>query len=257
VKTDTRDADALFEANRLGIYRPAHRRSDARQDVIEMLATRDSLVRTRTRWTSHIRAMLRRRGWRVPSGSPEKIFDRIGAMGLAREATSPLEAYRAVWSKLNEQIEELERRLEQVTEGDAEMRLVQTAPAFGVVTSAAVVAVIDDPRRFRKAHQVESYVGLVPAEWSSSEQRRRGRITKRGDTRTRWLFVEAAQRVLRSRRPECGELRRWAQSIAARRGKKVATVALARRLAGIVWAMLRTGKAFDPSKLNHGLRVAA
>ena len=257
VKTDTRDADALFEANRLGIYRPAHRRSDARQDVIELLATRDSLVRTRARWTNHMRAMLRRRGWRVPSGTPEKFFDRVGALGLAKELVSPLEPYRALWLKLNEQIEELEGKLEQIAGDDAEMELVQTAPAFGVVTSAAAVAVIDDARRFRKAHQVESYLGLVPAEWSSSEQRRRGSITKRGDTRIRWLFVEAAQRVLRSGRPECRELRRWAETIAARRGKKVATVALARRLAGIVWAMLRTGKPFDPTKLNRGLKAAA
>jgi transposase len=120
-----------------------------------------------------------------------------------------------------------------------------------------VVAVIDVARRFRKAHQVESYLGLVPSEWSSSEQKRRGRITKRGDTRTRWLFVEAAQRVLRSDRPECRELWRWAETIAGRRGKKVATVALARRLAGIVWAMLRDHSAFDAAKLTRGLRIAA
>lgn len=257
VKTDARDADALFEANRLGIYRPAHRRSDARQDVIELVATRESLVRTRARWTNHMRAMLRRKGWRVPNGSTEKFFDRVGAMGLAKDLISPLEPYRALWAQLNEQIGALDRKLEQIARSDAAMRLVQTAPAFGVVTSAAVVAVIDDARRFRKAHQVESYLGLVPSEWSSSEQKSRGRITKRGDTRTRWLFVEAAQRVLRSDRPECRELRRWAETIAGRRGKKVATVALARRLAGIVWAMLRDHRAFDATKLTRNLRIAA
>lgn len=250
VKTDKRDAEALFEANRTGVYRPAHRRSDAQRRVIEQLGIRDSLVRARTRWISVMRSMLRREGHAVASGSAERFLARVGAMGLPQEVRQRLEPYAALWSGLNDQIAGLERQIERVAEHDARVRLLQTAPLIGSMRSAAFVAVVDEPRRFRKAHELESYLGLVPSEWSSSERQHKGRITKAGDTRLRWLLVEAAWGILRSQRPECQALRRWAEGIAARRGKKIAVVALARRLAGILWAMLRDEKPFDPTRLG-------
>ena len=73
------------------------------------------------------------------------------------------------------------------------------------------------------------------------KQRRVGRITKAGNARTRWLLVEAAWRILRSRGAETAALRAWTLAIATRRGKRIAIVALARRLAGIVYAMWRVG----------------
>ena len=85
----------------------------------------------------------------------------------------------------------------------------------------------------------EQYLGLVPSEYSSGDHRLRGRITKRGDARMRWLLVETAWRILRSPNEELAELRAWALAIAQRRGKRIATVALARRVAGILYAMWR------------------
>jgi transposase len=104
------------------------------------------------------------------------------------------------------------------------------------------VATIDDAGRFHRAHEVEAYLGLVPRELSSGASQRRGRITKAGNTRMRWLLVQAAVSILRLRDPRTVALRRWATGIAARRGKKIAVVALARRLAGILYAMLRDGR---------------
>ena len=89
---------------------------------------------------------------------------------------------------------------------------------------------------------------------SSSERRIKVGITKRGDSRVRWLLVEASWSILTSRRLDCFELRRWAEGIAARRGRKVAVVALARRLGGILYAMLRDGEPFDPTKLGTSHR---
>ena len=113
------------------------------------------------------------------------------------------------------------------------------------MTAAAFVATIDDVRRFRRAHEVEAYLGLVPRELSSGESQRRGRITKAGHARTRWLLIQAAVSILRRRPPEAEALRTWALHIAARRGTHSATVALARRLAGILYALLRDGSVFD------------
>lgn len=112
-------------------------------------------------------------------------------------------------------------------------------PAIGPVTAIAFVAAPDDVARFHSAHQVQASLGLVPSEYSAGDRRLRGRITKRGDARTRWLLVEAAWRILRSPNPDLAGLQAWARQIAQRRGKRIAVVALARRVAGILYAMWR------------------
>jgi transposase len=109
------------------------------------------------------------------------------------------------------------------------------------VTAAAFVAALDDVTRFRSAHHVAAYLGLVPRERSSGERQQRGAITKHGSSRVRWLPVEAAWRLRRSRHPAHAPLQAWAARIEARRGKRVAVVALARRLTGILYALWRDG----------------
>ena len=101
---------------------------------------------------------------------------------------------------------------------------------------------------FPHAHQLEAYLGLVPREYSSGETQRRGPITKAAPARVRWLLIQAALSILR-RRPSAAEaLWTWALRISARRGKHVAVVALARRLAGILFALLRDGTMYTPRR---------
>ncbi|PYN94636.1 MAG: hypothetical protein DMD91_27405 [Candidatus Rokuibacteriota bacterium] len=76
-------------------------------------------------------------------------------------------------------------------------------------------------------------------------------ITKAGHARTRWLLIQAAASIRRRHPPQAEELRTWALRIAARRGKQVAVVALARRLAGILYALLRDGSVFEPQSVRH------
>ena len=120
-----------------------------------------------------------------------------------------------------------------------------TAPGVGPVIATAFVATLDEAGRFGGAHQVESYLGLVPSEDSSADRHRRGHITKAGSPRMRWLLVQAAWAALRSRRADTAGLRAWAAQLAKRRGHRIATVALARRLAGILFAMWRDQTTFD------------
>jgi transposase len=84
-----------------------------------------------------------------------------------------------------------------------------TAPGVGPVTASAFVATIDDIARFRSAHELEAYLGLIPSERSSGEKRQLGHITKAGNGRMRWLLVEAAWQILRSTSPETAALRAW------------------------------------------------
>jgi transposase len=101
------------------------------------------------------------------------------------------------------------------------------------------VVALDDVTRFPSPGHVTSYLGLVPREYSSGEQLRRGRIVPSAHPRVQALLVQVAWGVWRSTNPETAALREWAQALGRRRGKRVAAIALARRLARILFAMWR------------------
>jgi transposase len=255
VKTDRRDAHALAEACRLEAYRPAHRASDEQQRLKGALAIRDSLVRTRTRWMVLVRALLRREGIRVPSATGEVFARRVQDLALPVHLTVEVAPLLALLTPLNEHIRSLDQHLARIVGSNETAKRLTTVPGVGAVTAVSFLATLDEASRFHGAHQVESYLGLVPMEWSSSEIQRRGHITKAGNGRMRWLLVEAAWRVLTGRQnAAAAPLRRWAERIALRRGRSIAAVALARRLAGILYAVWRDRTDYDPLKLEARAR---
>jgi transposase len=251
IKTDRRDARALAEACRLGAYRPAHRSSDEQHHVRGQLAVREALVRTRTRYISLVRALLRREGVRIRTGYAESFMARVGEIELSPALQEEIEPLRIVMVTLNEQIDEADKTILEIVKSDQSIRRLCQVPGVGPITATSFVATIGSAQRFRGAHQLEAYLGLVPREYSSGEKQRKGGITKAGNGRTRWLLVEAAWGILlRSRRPETAVLRTWAEKVAGRRGKSIAVVALARRLAGILYAMMRDGTEYTPTRLG-------
>jgi len=256
-KTDRRDARALLGANQVGAYRPAYRVSDARRHVRAELAVRETLVRTRARYITLAKTLVRRDGLRVPTSSPAVAVRHIHALPVLADALSlspflgeELAPLTAILAPLSAEIAAADRRLEAHAATDPDVARLMTMPAIGPVTATALVATIDDIQRFRSAHQFEAYLGLVPSEQSSGERQHRGRITKTGNARMRWLLIEAGWRVLHAKTPATAALRTWALGIAARRGKRVAVVALARRIAGILFAMWRDGVSYDARKLR-------
>jgi transposase len=250
VKTDKRDARTLAEALRLGAYHVAHRVSPERRHVRAELAVREALVRTRTRYVSLAKALVRRDGLRVAGSEAHLVAQRIGALELSDGLAAELLPLFTVLAPINEQIVAADRRIAALTHADTTVALLATAPSIGPITASAIVATVDDVSRFKSAHQFEAFLGLVPGERSSGEKRRIGRITKAGNSRVRYLLVEAGWRILRAKGEETAALRAWALTIAARRGTRIAVVALARRLAGILYAMWRDGHAYDVTRLR-------
>jgi transposase len=244
VKTDKRDARTLCDALRLGAYRAIHRVSDAQRHVRAELAVRDALVRTRTRYVAIIKAAVRREGLRLPSGEAEHTATKLAALPLPAHVTQELAPLIALFPSVNEAVVAADTRLTGLAKKHRVVTRLCTMPTIGPITALAFVAALDDVARFHSASQVEAYLGLVPSEYSSGDRRIRGRVTKRGDVRTRWLLVEAGWRVLRSTDAEIAHLKAWAEQIARRRGKRIAAVALARRIAGILFAMWRDDRAF-------------
>jgi len=251
VKTNRRDARTLATACRLGAYRPAHRVSAAQRQIRQQLTVRDVLVRARTRAIAMTGALVRGEGLRVRSGKSEQFVTRLHELPLPSSLRVTLAPTLALLETLETEIQQADRAIEQVAVNDPVVMRLMTAPGIGPVTAAAFVATLDGADRFAGAHQVESYLGLVPSEDSSADYRRRGAITKAGNPRMRWLLVQAAWAVWRSKKADAQPLRAWAQRIAGRRGRSVAIVALARRLAGILFAMWRDETPFDTARLGR------
>src|SRR5436190_1016142 len=169
IKTDRRDARALAEACRLGAYRPAHRASPTQREVRALLGIRELLVRTRTRWIVHIRTLLRRDGLRLTPGRAENFVARVNDLAQSPQLAVRIAPVLALLNPLNAQIDELDGQVALHASEDERTRRLMTTPGVGPVTAVAFVATVDRVTRFRDAHQLESYIGLVPREWSSSE----------------------------------------------------------------------------------------
>jgi transposase len=150
---------------------------------------------------------------------------------------------------LTSQIDQADKELEQQAEADEICRRLMTVPGVGPVTAIRFVAALDEAGRFESAHQVESYLGLVPGENSSSDRQQKLSITKAGPRALRWVLIQAAWALRgRCRQTAAIPLQLWAHRVELRRGKRTATVALARKLAGILYAIWRDGTVYDGSR---------
>jgi transposase len=250
IKTDRRDVAALAEANRLGVYRPAHRVSAPQRDVRRRLRVRDQLVHVRRQAINLLRAQLRSEGVRVPTGAAETFAARFRASAVSaavRDAMAPLLELLAALAPLLGQAEQWTR---QAATADPIARRLMTTPGVGPVVALAFQATVDDVGRFATPGAVTSYLGLVPREDSSGERQRKGAITKAGPSRMRVLLIQSAWHLWRSPAGSA-TLHAWARRLGERRGRRIAVVALARRLARILWAMWRDGRPFEPARVGR------
>ena len=245
LKTDKRNARCLAQACKLGAYKLAHRLSDEQRRVRMQLDVRQTLVETRTKLTNQIGAVLLGYGYTVATGAAENYERRLGQLDLPPELRTMIAPLVTLLIPLNEQIDELDHQMEARADAEPDAQRLQTIPGIGPLTSLTFLAVIDGAARFERAHSVMSYIGLVPREFSSGEKQLRGHITKASVARVRVMLVQAAQRIMRLKNPKTTALCTWAEGIAQRRGRRVAAVALARRLSGIMWAMLRDATEYE------------
>jgi transposase len=204
-----------------------------------VLRVREQLVRVRTQAINLLRAQLRQEGYRLGSGSAGR-YTRLGVPAALHEALTPL---LDLLSHLAPAVAAAGAALRTQAAADPITVRLMTAPGIGPITALTYRATVDDIARFRDAGSASAFFGLVPIEDSSGERQRRGRITKAGPPVARSLLVQAAWVVWRHRAGGAA-LHAWVQRLAERRGRRVAVVALARRLARILYAMWRDGTAY-------------
>jgi len=248
LKTDRRDARTLSEVSCRIDLPSVHIPKRESRDRKTMCGMREALVGARTKVINTVRGWLRSRGRRIERGGRGSFRQRVKA-AWEGQVPSYVERQLQVIDVLNVQIKAADAELKSWVEADETCGRLMTVPGVGPLTALRYVAALDDVTRFESAHQVESYLGLVPGEYSSSERQQRLSITKAGPRALRWVLVQAAWALhMRCRKPEALPLQLWSHRIEQRRGKRTAIIALARKLAGILYALWRDGSVYDGSR---------
>lgn len=242
-KTDRRDAQIISEVSTRIDLPSVHVPSTDSRERKTMCGMRESLVRARTKLINTVRGWMRGQAIRLRSGQPESLPKRL------KETIDPLPAcvqrQLKMIDALTEQIDEADKELKRLAKGDSTCARMMSVPGVGPVTAIRYVAALDDVTRFESAHKVQAYLGMTPGEDSSSDRQRRTSITKAGSTATRWALVQAAWAARRAKGHH--PMVEWSREVEKRRGKRVAVLALARKIAGILYAIWRDGTFYDPT----------
>ena len=237
-KTDRQDAELLLrrliEDRFPRIWVPDAENRDLRQ----LLWHRHRLVQMRTRVMNQLHVVALNEGVRLkkalwrPAGR-----DQLEKLKLPGWSSRRRRDLLDLLDQLTPKIHELTRALEQEVEKRPVARQLMSHPGVGALTALAFELVIGTPARFRRGKQIASYVGLVPSEESSGDRRRLGHISKQGNSLLRFLLVEAAQVTVRIN----PDWRRQFLHLAIRRERRIAKVAMARKLAVRLYWMWRKG----------------
>jgi transposase len=244
-KTDRQDAQLLLtllvEDRFPSIWVPNWENRDLRQ----LLWHRHRMVQMRTRIMNQLHVVALNEGVRLkkalwrPAGRAQ-----LESLLLAAWASRRRQDLLELLDQLTPKIQELTRALEQEVEKRPVTRQLMTHPGVGPLTALAFELVIGTPERFGSGKQIASYVGLVPCEESSGDRRRLGHISKQGNSLLRFLLVEAAQITVR-----CDpDWRRQFLHLAMRRERRIAKVAMARKLAVRLYWMWRKGWDYEQLK---------
>src|SRR5713226_10338863 len=244
-KTDRQDAELILRLMLEDRFPRVWVPSGENRDLRQLLWHRHRMVQARTRLMNQLQAVALNEGLRCKKKLwGEQGREQLESFRLAPWASRRREDLLKLLDQLNPTIAELTRAIEQEVEKCPEARRLMTHPGVGALTALAFVLIIGRAERFQCGKQIASYLGLVPLEDSSGNQRRLGHITKQGSSLLRFLLVEAAQVTVRS----LPEWRSKYYHLTMRRGRKIAKVAMARKLAVRLYWMMR--KEWDYGQLT-------
>src|SRR5262245_16129303 len=245
-KHDRNDARGLAHLAGTGFFKPVHVKSLPAHAVRSLIIARKKLVGQRVTLENQIRGLAVVFGVRLPRAlSPAFIRQALraseGIPGLSAAMRGLVAARAAVLAA----VVAIDADIRQMVRASEACRRLMSIPGIGQLTALAFTAAVDDPGRFRRSRDIGAYLGLVPRRYQSGEVDYTGSISKCGDRRVRTLLSEAANVMLKRYKGPL-KLKDWAFAIAKRSTLRKARIALARRLAIIMLAMLRHGTEFKP-----------
>ena len=248
-KNDDRDAEAIAEAATRPTMRFIELKSAEQLDMQSLHRVRDRLVSERTALLNQLRAILLERGIVIPQGR-RKLEDHLRTLLEGQEAIlsprvwSLLNDMQAEWRALDSRIEALTDEFAAQAKTDEAARRLATIPGIGVLNATALVAAVGNAATFARGRDLAAWLGLVPRQMTTGGKPRLMGITKRGNKYLRKLLVHGARAALRSLSASATPLGKWLTSLLERAHKNTVVVALANKLARIVWAVLRRGETY-------------
>ena len=254
IKTDDRDAHVLALASVRNEQLPSvHLRSELSRGRREILAARTVLVRSRRSLALSIKSWLRGRLITLRGKANTVAFcDAVRSVALNEPEGLPVAIERLLitFEHLCGQIAALDEMIATLVDDDATCAKLMQIPGVGPQVSLTFTTHIDDPTRFANSERLASYLALVPGEATTGGKVVRTGSIKAGPLYLKALLVQAAWSLWRTRPDEPMVV--WARSIADKRGKRIAIVALARKLATVMWAMWKHGTEYNPLRTSGG-----
>jgi transposase len=236
-KTDRQDAQLILKLMLKDDFPRIWVPSWENRDLRQLLWHRHRMVQARTRIMNQLQAVALNEGLRCKKRLWRTKRSQLESFALAPWASRRRQDLLQLLDRMDPTIAELSQAVEQEVEKCPAAQRLATHPGVGPLTAMGFVLIIGEAERFQCGKQVASYLGLIPLEDSSGNRRRLGHITKQGSSMLRFLLVEAAQSTVRS----LPEWRSRYFRLMMRRGRKIAKVAMARRLAVCMYWMMRQG----------------
>lgn len=246
IKHDKLDAKVLADLCAADLLARVHRPNQQQRLDRMIVVTRDGLVKSRTRLVNMVRSLLDSEGIELKRCATEAFVDRVAELwsDMPESMCNAVEPVLTTIQMLCEQIDDCDKRLKKTMVNDPDVKLLMSAPGVGTIVASYFLMAIRDPGRFKTGRQAGAYLGLVPSLYQSGKTFRRGRITKHGNRQARWALCVAANSLLRARKKTA--LSEWGRGLVERVGRKKAIVAIARKLASVMWAMLKNNTIFEP-----------
>lgn len=259
-KTDRTDCEALLEALRCAGIHPVAIKSEDQQAILALHRMRSQWMATRTARINALRGLFSEFGVSRPGGAKRFLTELPELLQAKKDLLPPgvrrlaFATYQEVRT-LEDRIEEIERELASVVKEEPALEALQQIPGVGVLTATALYASVANVHAFKSGRHLASWLGLTPRESSSGGRRRLGRISKQGDPYLRMLLIHGARSALlaaerrRKAEQELTRLQAWALERASAGHRNQAAVALANKMARILWAVWKHERVFNGSYL--------
>lgn len=250
-KNDDRDAEAIAEAATRPTMRFVELKSEEQLDMQTLHRVRDRLIGERTSLMNQIRSLLLERGHIVPQGR-SKLAVRLEELLAAEEPVLRprirllIADMRERWRALDERIASLDAEFAEQARSDDRARRLLTIPGIGALNATALVAAVGDASTFGRGRDLAAWLGLVPRQATTGGKPRLLGITKRGSRYLRKVLIQGARAAMPTLRKSDTQLGAWLRRLLARSHPNIAVVALAAKMARIVWALLRHERIYQP-----------
>ena len=250
-KNDDRDAEAIAEAATRPTMRFVDLKSDEQLDMqsLHRARARDRLIGERTALINQLRAILLERGIVIAKGR-RKLELRLGQllageMAISRRVRLLIEDMRDEWRAFDARIATFDAEFAELAREDASMQLLTTIPGIGPLNATAFVASIGKAETFGRGRDLAAWLGLVPRQMTTGGKPKLLGITKRGNGYLRRMLIHGARAALPSLTKGQTLMGQWLRGLLSRAHMNTAVVALAAKMARIIWAVLRSGRPFE------------